>query len=58
MDENKENHKCNPCGKYFTLKHNVEKHIKFVHENIKEAKCDSCDKEFVDKFALKSQNCT
>ena len=45
------NNKCDICGKSFTLKHNLQKHKKVVHEK-KVYQCENCDKSFTLKHSL------
>ena len=35
-------HKCGLCGKYFSVKHNLTRHIRTVHSDTKENKCKQC----------------
>ena len=37
---------CKDCNKTFTLKPNLKKHVKLVHEQIKEHSCEQCGKAF------------
>ena len=37
---------CEICKKSFTRKQNVEKHVKTVHENMKDFECNPCEKRF------------
>ena len=37
---------CSYCGKAFDRRHNLEDHVKAVHEKIKDIPCDFCDKTF------------
>ena len=38
--------KCETCNKTFSRKDALEKHVKAIHEAIREFKCDVCEKEF------------
>jgi len=35
--------KCELCSKAFTLKHGLQRHIKVVHEQVKDCVCEQCD---------------
>ena len=47
------NHKCETCGKVFSLKGNLKKHLKHVHKGIKAYKCYICSRTFSQKGNLK-----
>ena len=34
---------CDTCNKAFSTKKNLKRHIKMVHDKIKDFKCDKCD---------------
>lgn len=40
---------CRICGKYFTTRQNVQRHVKSVHLHIKSFECDSCTRQFTHK---------
>ena len=42
-------HSCNDCGKQFTQKASLGRHINSVHKGIR-YECDQCDKEFSHKY--------
>ena len=44
---------CEICGKYFTLKESLKKHIRGVHNKVKNRKCDQCDYATYSGFNLK-----
>ena len=46
-------HQCNKCEKSYTFKRDLEQHIKFVHEKIKDVICDTCGKRFKTKTELR-----
>ena len=41
-----QDHKCESCGKSFSQKMNLKRHIHTVHEGHKDYKCESCGKSF------------
>ena len=45
--------KCDECGKFFTTDRNLKRHIKSVHEGVREHKCDTCGKYFTQPTTLK-----
>ena len=47
------NYKCGSCGKSFSQKSNLKKHIHTVHEGLKDHKCEFCGKSFFDASTLK-----
>ena len=44
--------RCNQCPLMFSNKGNMERHVKMVHEMIKNYKCESCTKSFFAKADL------
>ena len=44
--------KCDHCSRIFTENASLKKHIKVVHLNMKNHKCDQCDKSFGKKEVL------
>ena len=43
---------CNVCNKRFTNKTDFKRHVKEVHERVKNSKCVICDKQFTRKVYL------
>jgi len=43
---------CNLCGKKFSIRQNVARHIKMVHLHERKHECKECDKKYVDRRAL------
>ena len=43
---------CKECGRGFSFKSALERHIKVVHENRKDHVCSACGKEFGNKYDL------
>ena len=39
-------HTCNICHKTFGMKSDLNRHVKSVHDKIKDFNCDQCDKAF------------
>ena len=50
--EKRESHPCNLCGKKFTVAKSLTRHISVIHEQVKQFKCDNCDKAFGQKHHL------
>ena len=46
-------HKCDNCGKLFTIKAHLDTHIRTIHEGEKRFTCDSCGRAFTDSGNLK-----
>ena len=46
-------YKCESCGKSFSQKRYLQKHIYTVHEDNKHYNCKSCDKSFTYPYNLK-----
>ena len=44
---------CQECGQSFSSKHKMERHIKTIHQDIKDFPCDYCTKEFTSSHGLK-----
>ena len=42
----------NYCGKYFTTRFNLKRHIEIVHLNYKRYRCETCEKLFASKKNL------
>ena len=49
----KKDHKCDSCGKTFSIAVNLKKHIDTVDNGQKDHKCDSCEKAFSQSGGLK-----
>ncbi len=47
-------HKCDSCGKTFSLSVNLKKHINSVHNGQKDHKCDLCGKSFSQSVSWKT----
>ena len=47
-------HLCQTCGKNFSGRTMLERHIKTIHEGIKEFTCDYCRKELTSSYGLKA----
>ena len=54
LDHNVKPHKCEVCGKNFTLKGEMNRHIKTVHMKVKTIKCSFCPKTFAKKVVRDS----
>ncbi|XP_029167660.1 zinc finger protein 62 homolog [Nylanderia fulva] len=50
----KTQYKCHSCSKKFRTFHNLIRHRKNIHYDLKDYFCDICDKKFVDKTAMKN----
>ena len=50
--EDKVKYPCDKCGKQFSQKSSLKRHIQSLHERVKYS-CDNCNKEFTLKDALK-----
>ena len=48
-----QDNKCKNCGKHFSSKTNLKKHIHTIHEGHKDYKCDFCNKLFNQESNLK-----
>ena len=48
-----EDHLCPNCGKSFSSKMNLDRHIKSKHNKVKDHECPDCGKRFVDSTRLK-----
>ena len=53
IHEGIKDHKCELCEKSFSIKGNLNQHMKSVHEGIKDHKCELCGKYFSSKQNLK-----
>ena len=49
-------HKCHFCGKGFSEKGNLKKHIAFIHEGVNH-KCETCGKSYSTAGNLKVHKC-
>ena len=47
-------HECELCGKKFTEKGNMKKHLSTVHSDVKSFQCGVCSKTFTQKGNLKA----
>ena len=47
--EIRQQYPCKSCSKSFSTKWNLEAHIKYVHEKVKNYQCEVCDKFFAKK---------
>ena len=52
------NFQCQFCTKSYTSSESLKMHIKSVHEDFKEQKCDICDKKFASFLKLRRHNKT
>ena len=52
VHESLKNHESEACGKSFSKKSNLEKHLKLVHENRRDFTCDVCNKKLVSNSNL------
>ena len=48
----KKSPKCKLCGKLFFDTSTLRKHLKFVHERLKDYACDICNKSYIKKQTL------
>ena len=53
VHEGKKDHKCVICGKSFSFKKNLRRHINIVHEGKRDYKCDVCGKCYSEFRGLK-----
>ena len=53
VHENKKHHKCDSCGKSFSVAGDLKRHINAVHDGQKDQKCDSCGISFSQSWYLK-----
>ena len=44
---------CSFCGKIFSHKYKMKRHVDSVHKNLKKFKCEMCSTNFTTKFSLK-----
>ena len=51
--EPRDDHLCPSCGKSFSTRLNLERHIKSKHQRVKDHQCPDCGKSFVDSTRLK-----
>ena len=53
VHEDRQNHKCESCGKSFSQAGNLKRHSLIVHEGRKDHKCEFCSKSFPQAQNLK-----
>ena len=46
-------HECPCCGKIFSQSGDLKRHVKAVHEGVKDQKCETCGKCFAEAGSLK-----
>ena len=54
VHEGVKDHKCEMCGKAFSMKVNMERHISQVHEGKKDHTCEYCGLAFATKAQVQS----